>query len=1077
MDRRRERALAVGTALLAAWASGCGVRSRAVGTPAAAGLDYERDVAPVFRARCASCHGPEKQESYLRLDTHAEALKGGMSGSVILPGRSAESLLVRHLTGQASPRMPHEKPPLASDEIVRIVEWIDAGAPGPAASPSDPSAGSHWAYVKPRRPAVPPVRDAAWVRNPIDAFVRARLEDEGLSPSPPADRETLVRRLSLDLVGLPPTLEEIDAFLADEAPGAYERVVDRLLASPHYGERWARSWLDLARYADSNGYEKDRPRVAWPYRDWVIDALNRDVSFRQFTIEQLAGDMLPGATVDQKIATGFHRNSQLNQEGGIDVEEARFETLVDRVNTTGTVWLGSTIGCAQCHNHKFDPVSQKDYYRLLAFFDNGEYTVHGQGEEVVDRWIIERELELPTPQQAERRTALRLEADALRFDVDTRDLAAERDAFEKEIAAAPPVFEPLEIARFEADSGASFSRLEDGSVLVPPRSQRETEVAATDSAATDDGATDDADTDEGATDSAETKTDAYTVTLGPAPQGTTALLLEALPDPALPEQGPGRASSGAFVLTRIAVKEGDRPVPLAGAFADVSDPSRPAALAIDGHDDTGWGVTSEEQAGRRHFLLLVLDPEREPGPGPGRKAARRARSRTLTVRLEFRSEWPYPQASLGRFRLSATVSPHPLGGLPVPEAIRPALGTPLGERTAEQLETVDAWFRPLAPSLDAARDRLRAIQAELDGMGVLTALVMQERGSFERPSSLFRQRGSFTSPGERVYAAVPAALGRLPDDQPPNRLGLARWLVSEDNPLTARVAVNRIWQVLFGRGLVATSEDFGTQGERPSHSELLDWLAVELMEKGWSQKALVRLIVTSATYGQLSRTSAALLERDPDNVLLARGARFRVEAEMVRDIALAASGLLSPKVGGPSVYPRQPEGIWNVPYSDMRWETSTGEDLHRRGLYTFLRRSSPYPSLSVFDAPSREVCSARRVRTNTPLQALTILNDPVFVEAARALADRMAVQGGDSAAERIVAGHRLCTGHRPDPRDLDDLVAFYERERARLEREPDAARALLAVDGDAEAPKGAERAALTSVATVLLNLDATMTRE
>jgi hypothetical protein len=410
----------------------------------------------------------------------------------------------------------------------------------------------------------------------------------------------------------------------------------------------------------------------------------------------------------------------------------------------------------------------------------------------------------------------------------------------------------------------------------------------------------------------------------------------------------------------------------------------------------------------------------------------------------------------------------------VPDDVRRILDTAPGDRTAGQTEALLAWFRPQAPGLDAARDRLRAIPAELDAMDVLTALVMQERAGFEVPSTLFRERGSFTSPGERVYAAVPSVLGTLEEGQPPNRLGLARWLVSDDNPLTARVAVNRLWDTLFGRGLVATSDDFGSQGQRPSHPALLDWLAVEFVEGGWSQKALLRQIVTSATYRQSSATSPAVLERDPFNELLARGARFRVEAEMVRDIALAASGLLSPRIGGPSVYPLQPDGIWNVPYSDFRWETSTGEDLHRRSLYTFWRRTSPYPSLIAFDAPSRELCTVRRVRTNTPLQALTTLNDPAFVEAARALADRMTAEGGRSPEERISHGHRLCTSRRPGPDDLADLVGFYQREATRFASDGGAARALLATD---EEDGRTERAALTTVASVLLNLDATLTRE
>jgi len=864
MRRSGRQAVSLAAALSVACAAGCGPRG-APEVPSTAGVpEFERDIAPILAARCVSCHGPEEQESFLRLDSYAEARKGGLSGSVIVPGNGPGSLMVQHLTGEARPRMPDAKPPLPSDEIARITAWIDAGAPGPEGEAQSAAAGPtrHWAYVPPVRPTPPQVRNGDWVRNPIDAFVLARLEEEGLTPSAEADRETLIRRLSLDLVGLPPTPEEIDAFLEDDSPGAYEVVVDRLLASPHYGERWARPWLDLARYADSNGYEKDRPRVAWVYRDWVIDAFNSDMSFRDFTVEQIAGDMLDGATLEQRIATGFHRNSQLNQEGGIDVEEQRFETLVDRVGTTGTVWLGSTIACAQCHNHKFDPFSQKDYYRMMAFFDNVEYSVHGAGGEVVDKWVHEPVLELPTPAEARRKEALRLEADTLRFEIETGDLSDDLAAFEEEIEGPAPVFTPLELVSFEAESEAGFEVLEDGSIRM--------------------------------TGDLKKSSDVYTLTARTAHARITAFRLEALPDPSLPRGGPGRADSGAFIVTGVTVSEGDTPLPLARAAADTADPGREAALAIDGHSSTGWGVTTEAEIGRPHDTILALEkpqaPARVSSPNehPG--------GRVLTFRLEFKARWPHVRSSLGRFRLSATDSTRPYGGLSVPPEIRRVLDTPRGERTLEDREELLGWFRPIAPSLDEARDRLRAIPDELEEMNVLTALVMQERSSCRSdPASSCRPLSS----------------------------GKGAASVSSENPLTARVAVNRFWETLFGRGLVLTSEDFGTQGEPSSHPALLDWLAVEFVEGGWSQKALLRTIVTSATYRQSSATSPALLERDPANRLLARGARFRVEAEMVRDIALAASGLLSPTLGGPSVYPLQPEGIWNVPYSDFRWETSS----------------------------------------------------------------------------------------------------------------------------------------------------------
>lgn len=1004
--------------------------------------DYARDVAPIFRENCVSCHGPAQQQNLLRLDLRTLALRGGLSGKVIVPGKAGDSILLRRLRGEVTPRMPFQKDALAPDKIAVLQAWIDAGAPGPDDAPADAKVATHWSYVKPVRPVVPAVADAAWPKNPIDAFVLVRLQKEGLKPSPEADRETLLRRVTLDLIGLPPTLAEVDAFVADQSQDAYEKVVDRLLASPHYGERWARPWLDLARYADSNGYEKDQLRTAWRYRQWVIDALNRDLSFRDFTIGQIAGDMLPGATVEQKVATGFHRNTQLNQEGGIDVEEARFETLVDRVNTTGAVWLGSTLGCSQCHNHKFDPFAQKDYYRMLAFFDNVEYSVFGQGAEVVDRWIVEPELELPTDEQAPRRTALRLEADKLRFEVENRDLDAELRAFEGEIAARPPAWRPLEPVAFKAESKAAFKRQPDQSLLVSGEVEEK---------------------------------DTYTVTVRTTLEGITAFRLDALPDPSLPQKGPGRSSSGSFVVTGFSVAEGKTQVPLSRAAADINEKPRPANLVLDSHPSTGWGVTADAEAGRPHFIVVqTKGPLRATSSGTT-SGTPEAATRTLTFTLDFQPGWPHVRSSLGRFRLSATTVLHPFGGLPVPEDIRKVLDIPRAERTGEQKTALLAWFRPLASSLDASRDRLGQIQRELDDMKVLTALVMRERPGFDRPSTFFRNRGSFMSPGERVYAAVPAVFGPLPDDQPTNRLGLARWLVSDDNPLTARVAVNRFWEAVFGRGIVLTSEDFGSQGERPTHPELLDWLAVEFMEKGWSQKAILREIVTSATYRQSSRATPALHEQDPDNRLLARGPRFRVEAEMVRDLALTASGLLSPKVGGPSVYPPQPEGIWNVPYSSLKWETSTGEDRYRRSLYTLLRRSSPYPSLVTFDAPSREQCTVRRVRTNTPLQALTTLNDPVFVEAARKLADRMIAESGFGAADRVAHGLRLCTAKRPADADVAPLVAFYEREANRFSRDPEAAKALLAEN--AADPEPVARAALTMVANVLLSLDATLTKE
>ncbi len=791
-------------------------------------VDFVRDVLPVFKASCHKCHGVEKPRGQLRLDARALALRGGVSGKVILPGRAAESRLVQLLqSADPEERMPSKAAPLPKEKIDLIRAWIDQGAEWPEAASADAAVERHWAHVKPVRPALPAVGDAGAVRNPVDAFILARLEREGLAPSPEAPKEKLLRRASLDLIGLPPGPAELDAFLADAAPDAYERAVDRLLASPRYGERWARPWLDLARYADTNGFNIDSRRTMWMYRDWVIRALNADMPFDAFTVDQIAGDMLPGATLDQRIASGFHRNTMLNEEGGVDREEARWETLLDRVNTTTTVWLGATIACAQCHNHKYDPFSQKDYYRLLAFFDNAD----------------EPTVEAPTPEQEKRRAGVKAEIERL----------------EKLLAAQTPELDAAQAA---------------------------------------------------------------------------------------------------------------------------------------------W--------------------ERKPGNVPG--------------------------------------------------DIRALLDVPPERRSAKEKAELSAHHRTIAPALKPARDRLAALKRDLKALPVDSALVMRERAGSERPSTDLRIRGSFVARGERVPADVPASLHPLPPGASANRLGLARWLVSGENPLVARVTVNRLWEQLFGRGLVGTPEDFGLQGERPIHPELLDWLAVEFMERGWSQKAILRTMATSAAYRRSSRVTAEHLRRDPENRLLARGPRFRLEAEQLRDAALSAAGLLSGKIGGPSVFPLQADmsGVIPINKTSMAWTPSAGEDLHRRGLYTYWRRTMPFAAFTSFDAPSRECCTVRRTRTNTPLQALSALNDPGFFDAARGLARRALAEGGADDRSRAAYAFRLCTARWPDPGTLDRLIAALEREREHFRANAESARAVAGSE---------ELAAWTLVANVLLNLDETLTRE
>ncbi|HXW04992.1 MAG TPA: PSD1 and planctomycete cytochrome C domain-containing protein [Vicinamibacterales bacterium] len=1025
-------------------------------SPAAQPIDYARDIQPIFEQYCAECHGSAKSRARLRLHSPDLVLKGGVSGPVVVPGRSDDSLIIRRVLGlDNEDRMPLEADPLPEALIARLRTWIDQGAavPGLAAGAAAPA--EHWSYVKPRRPSPPDVSRPGWPRNAIDRFVLARLDEEKLTPSPEAGRSTLLRRVSLDLTGLPPTPAELEAFLADASPGAYERVVDRLLASPRYGERWARPWLDLARYADTNGYEKDNRRSIWKYRDWVIDAFNADLPFDRFTVEQIAGDMLPRATTAQKIASGFHRNAMTNEEGGVDPDESMYEVLVDRVNTTATVWLGTTLACAQCHNHKFDPFSQKDYFRLLAFFANADYEGRAFGDGTRH---FEPTLDLATDAQETARSKLQAEIEGLdrKLKTHTAALRAAQARWELGLRAAERAWTPLPATAASATHGAVLETLADGSVLASGDNPALT---------------------------------SYTITVETPLQGITGLRLQALPDPSLPRGGPGRDAYGHFRVTGIHADI----APLTGA-AGTGGRARTEAVAprelrfsTVKVDDSAYPVKPED----------LLSP---PGDSPGRKsgawavnamrdADRAPRQAVLPVDAPFgyatgtritlridHLDGTIGQG-LGRLRLWATTAPDPLRGADLPARLRPVLGLAATARSEAQAADLAAFFRSTTPLLDPTREALSAARRKLVALEIPSTLVMRERPSFERPSYELRERGSFTARAARTFAATPAALHPMRDDQPVNRLGLARWLVDPANPLTARVAVNRLWEQLFGRGLVETSEDFGVQGTPPTHPELLDWLATEFVAGNWSQKSLLRTIVLSATYRQSSAVTTDLQERDPYNKLLARGPRFRLEAESIRDAALAASGLLSTKMHGPSVFPLQPPGIWNMPYNSDKWTTSEGEDRYRRSIYTFWRRTSPYPSFMTFDATSREYCTVRRVRTNTPLQALTLLNDPAYFEAARALAGRMTSEPPPDAPPGVRAawGVTLVLSRAATAAEDERLVALFETEREHYRTRPDAAKQVAGDHGPAASL--ADRAAWTIVANVLLNLDETVTKD
>ena len=1022
-------------------------------------------IRPLLAARCYQCHGPDLQQNGLRLDSLAAILEGSVNGRVVMPGDSEKSRLVRRLMGLERPQMPYGGPFLSDDEIKLIRGWIDRGAPGPDSQA--PAGGivqlgvqpaKHWAYVPPVRPPLPEVRNRAWCRNPIDNFVLARLEKEGLQPSFEADKETLIRRVSLDLIGLPPTLEDVDAFLADKSPNAYEKLVDRLLSSPHYGERWARPWLDLSRYGDSNGYEKDNLRTAWEFRDWVINTLNQDMSFKEFTIEQIAGDMLPHPSNAQLIATGFHRNTLLNQEGGVDKEEARFETLVDRVNTTATVWLGTTLGCAQCHNHKFDPFTQKDYYRMMAFFDsNANYKLEdfGGGE----GFVWEPSLELPMPGQAKQAAELRDQIGQLQkvLDTSTPELDAAQATWEQDLLSAENDWSVLRPSHAVSQGGATLKLLEDQSVLATDKNP---------------------------------SADSYTVETQTDQKGITGVRLEVIPDASLPRGGPGRDPDGNFFLSAFEVEA-----------APAGNPSALEKVVFK------EAVADESQGGYEFKNILSKEPgvrgwaidtatavtdtdvkERGPSEAKGDRPPGSIRRALLVsekpfgfdggtlLKITLKHEMRHASRNIGRFRLSVTTMADPRLVTQVPARLRSVLDTPAAQRTADQKEKLSAVYRSVSPLLQPTRDQMAKLKKSLDDLGIVTALIMGERDSFERPYTWIRSRGSFSAKGDQVYASVPAVLPSLPSNAMPNRLGLAYWLVDDKNPLTARVTVNRYCQEIFGHGIVETAEDFGTQGDPPTHPELLDWLATQFVRDGWSMKRIKRLMVTSATYRQSSRVTSELEERDPYNKLLARGPRFRVEAEMVRDMALAASGLLSPKVGGPSVFPSQPDGVWDRPYSDAKWVESKGEDRYRRGIYVFVRRTSPYPSLTTFDAPSREFCTVRRARTNTPLQALTTLNDPVYFEAAQALAQRMMKDVGPDDAARATYGFRRVLTRHPTPPELDKILAFYRQQLDRFQKEDKAAGEVVKGYGDPSL-NVSEEAAWTMVANVILNLDEAITKE
>lgn len=1001
----------------------------------AATPDFTTEVRPILSRYCFKCHGPDEQtrKGGLRLDLREEVLKPAKTGDIaIVPHKPEASAVVTRIeTTDADDLMP---PPEAKMEMTPeqkdvLRRWVAGGA----------EYKEHWSFVKPVQ-GQPPANGAGAkgaTSNPIDAFIHVKLAEQGLSPSPDADAVTLVRRLYLDLVGLPPTPAEVDAFVK-EASRDRERavgvLVDTLLASPQYGERWARRWLDLARYADTNGYEKDRPRSIWPYRDWVVQALNADMPFDQFTIEQVAGDMLPDATVEQKVATGFHRNTMLNEEGGIDPLEFRYHAMADRVATTGTTWLGLTLGCAQCHTHKYDPVTHREYFQIMAFMDNAD----------------EPDLDLPAeeaPEVRQRRLAQRARQIAALFTkwpgpegttpAERKKLAeAAFDTWRERMRRNKVTWEVLRPAEMKTNL-PHLRLLPDGSVL---------------------GSGD------------ITKSDTYELKYRPA-KGTgpiTAIRLEALPHPSLPGHGPGLAyyegPKGDFFLGEFQIHSGGKPVRVTRAsetyarnnFGGPNTPAVSAMAAVDGDPQTGWSCAKRE--GEAHEAVFVLE---EPLAG----------TEEISIRMLFGRHYA---CSLGRFRISVTREPDGAEARGIPDLAETLLALPDDQLTQVQRNQLQLHFLLNAPEVAGMADAVRASSKPAEAP---ISLVMRERPAQNPRATYLRNRGEYTQPEEQVKPGVLGVLHPLPPGAPKDRLSFARWLVAPENPLTARVTVNRQWEAFFGRGLVKTSQDFGFQGEVPSHPELLDWLAVQFMKEGWSMKKLHRLIVTSATYQQSSQVTAELLAKDAENKWLARAPRPRLEAEIVRDSVLHASGLLSLKMGGPGVYPPQPEGVVDIAYGKGTWEASQGEDRHRRSLYTFLKRTAPFAMSSTFDAPSGEACVARRDVSNTPLQALTLLNDVFMVEATRALGkltmQQQAQAGTDEA--RLQSMYRRVLGREATMEEVQTLLAYVESQKTRLQSgELDAAR--INGGGDGKSEDSVRLAAWTLLARALFNLDEFVTR-
>ncbi len=995
-------------------------------------ISFSRYIKPILAGKCYACHGPDEAErkGEFRLDVREVALEK----HVFKPGNSKESELILRVTStdpeMKMPPVTSKKPALSELEIDLIRKWIDQGA----------EYDKHWSYLKPIRAPQPQVKNAAWPAGDIDRFILAPLEEAGLHPSPEADKRTLLRRLSFDLTGLPPTPQQLAEFEADASPQAYEKVVDRLLAEPQYGERMAMYWLDVVRYADTAGYHSDNHRDIASFRDYVIGAFNQNKPFDLFTQEQLAGDLFPQATTEQRIASGYNKLLQTTEEGGAQPKEYAAKYAADRVRNTSVIWLAGTMGCCECHNHKFDPYTQKDFYSFAAFFADVSEKAVGRQDQT----------KIPTLEQEQRIAAIDAELIGLKVKLDTQTpeldaaLAKWEAAAKEELAKNVSAWTPIKPETAESQGGSKLETKDDLSVISTGENPAQ---------------------------------DTYTVTLSTDKEKLTGIRLEALTDESFGNKSLSRGN-GNFVLTGFEVQAAsfggeEKPVKLSAAEADFSQATFPIANAIDDKANTGWAVSGHEKAANYAAAFTFAAPI--PG-GPGTK---------VVVKMQHQSQ--FPQHNIGRFRLSLTTAAKPsLSETGLPADIVEIVKADAAGRNDAQKQKLAAYHRGIAPELADARGQVAKLEAEKKSIVDAAPQTLVSMAAAPRTMRILPRGNWLDDSGQEVFPAVPefltsvvAAPQPAENQQRLTRLDFARWTTSRDNPLTSRVFVNRLWKLTFGRGISRSLEDFGTQGEYPTHPELLDWLAVDFMESGWDVKRLVKIMVMSKAYRQSSLVSQELKEKDPLNNLFARQDRFRLDAELVRDNALALSGLLTKKIGGPSVKPYQPAGYWQyLNFPTREWMNDHGDDLYRRGLYTYWQRTFLNPSLLAFDAPSREECTVNRPRSNTPQQALVLLNDPTYVEAARALAVRIVKDGGGDTGKRLEFAFREVLTRSPRENELKVLVPLYEKHLQQYKADPAAADKLLAV-GESKTPDDLDKtelAAWTSIARVLLNLHETITR-